>query len=433
MYRIIKEAHVISAEDIASKLGVKPFIVKKILQAEVEKGFIEEIDGKYHIKHFLMPPVMKPAEGIAWDFGKIQEEEILPDEVMSPFNGKVAGRQQGDRGICVGEGASAMMDYLHLINTGEAPTGEIIRNISDMSPAVRDQLYDQTFSAEAIYQWSRKEGNVTAPSGSYCSAAIRALNKKGICLEKQWYTSKSSRGAWHEAFPCSIEECEAEAALHKLDGYAVIRTAYDLKRCLAKYGVALGAINIYENYMNGGTVKEDGQDVIDGNLPEISGSLAGSHALVFIGYSESKRRFYFRHSWEGWTKLGSISYNYWESAGGDFWAPLDKTDTIIGQKVYKTLEISVQPEEAAKCAVLTINGVKRAESLPAKISFEKGQPATIQVTADGFISQTEYVEKVDDNTQPVAFVLEADVVQTTNLFQKLMNAILSFLRKVLNR
>ncbi|HPS40126.1 MAG TPA: hypothetical protein PL124_11970, partial [Candidatus Cloacimonadota bacterium] len=144
------------------------------------------------------------------------------------------------------------------------------------------------------------------------------------------------------------------------------------------------------------------------------------------GYDDATERLFFRHSWEGWTKFGSISYTYWEKAGGDFWAPLDKADTLIGQKVYKTVEISVQPEAAQLCAILTINGVVRAEKLPAKISMEKDQPAVIQVTAVGYKAQTRNIEKVDDSTAPVVFLLETDGTKTSPLWE----AILSLLRQI---
>jgi hypothetical protein len=302
-----------------------------------------------------------------------------------------------------------------------------------MAPAVRDQLYDQSFSAEAIYQWSREEGHVTVPSGSYCSAAIKALNKRGICLEKQWYTSKSSRAAWATPYPASISLCEIEATKHKLEGYAVIRTVYDLKRCLAKYRVALGEINIYENYMDNGYVRENGQDVIDGNLPEIRGELAGSHALVFTGYSEKTRRFYFRHSWQGWTVKGSISYAYFESAGGDFWAPLDTADTIIGNKIYHTITFNVLPQEASARATLTINGVVRTETLPAKIALEKGSPATITVQAVGYKEQNLKIEKVDESVNEITITLEAESKPVINPLWQAIQGFITWVVNILDR
>lgn len=432
LYALIKKSGGISLGDISSRLGVSKVEALKILRPEVVLGFIEERNGKYFVKNFLMPVVTKPAMGVNWDYEAVlkgkESAAALPESSMVPNKDDPAPHQQGERGTCVGQSTSSVADYLHIILTGQKPTGKIQRNIHD-GTGVRDILYDTSFSAQAIYEWSRKEGNVTCPAGSYCSAAIRAWNKKGMCLESQWWTSKVSTGVWDKPYPATTEECELEAAKHKLDGYAAINTLTALKQCLATTKVALGAINIYTNYMDQGQVMENGVLVYDGNLPEIRGEPAGSHALCFIGYDDATERLFFRHSWEGWTKFGSISYRYWEQAGGDFWAPLDKVDTLIGLALYKTVEISVQPQEAQSCAVLTINGVKRAESLPAKISFEKGQPSTILVTADGYIAQTRTIEKVDDNTAPVVFVLETGKAKTNNPFRMILDAVLALIRK----
>ena len=429
IYALIKSGKGVTLGEIISQLSISKVEALKILREEISRGFIVETDGKYFVKNFLMPPVQKPAMGLNWDYEALlkgkEETAALPTSSMVPYKDDVAPHQQGDRGTCVGQSSSSVADYLHIILTGQKPTGTIQRNIKE-GKGVRDILYDTSFSAQAIYEWSRKEGNVTYPSGSYCNAAIRAWNKVGICPESMWYTSKVSTGVWDKPYPCSEEECKAEAAKHKLEGYAAINTLTALKQCLATTKVALGAINIYMNYMDNGQVMENGVLVYDGNLPDPKGELAGSHALCFIGYDDATERLFFRHSWEGWTKFGSISYAYWEKAGGDFWAPLDKADTLIGQKVYKTVEISVQPEAAQSCAILTINGVVRAEKLPAKISMEKDQPAVIQITAVGYKAQTRNIEKVDDSTAPVVFLLETDSTKTSPLWE----AILSLLRQI---
>lgn len=436
IYAAIKKKGGASLGDLVSSLGISKVEIRKILQEEIAKGFIVEKDGKYLVRVFLMPPVQKPAMGLNWDFETLLKEkaaaESLPKESMVPFKDDVAPHQQGDRGTCVGQSTSSVADYLHIILTGQKPTGTIQRNVQ-VSNGIRDILYDTSFSAQAIYEWSRKEGNVTSPSGSYCSAAIRAWNKKGIPLESQWWTSKTSYGVWDTPYPASEAECLEEAAKHKLDGYAAINTLTALKQCLATTKVALGAINIYANYMDNGQVTEDGVLVYDGNFPDPKGDVVGSHALCWIGYNDNTRRLYFRHSWEGWTKFGSISYDYWERAGGDFWAPLDKADTVIGQKIYKTLQISVQPEGAAKCAILTINEVIRGGSLPTKISFEKGQPATIRVTADGYVEQTMSITKVDDSTPDVVFTLETDKAKTVPLWRVILNLLMEIWNKIVKR
>jgi hypothetical protein len=432
IYALIKKERGLTLDEIAAKLHIERVVAAKIIQSEIDKGFIEVVRGQIFVKNILMPPVTKVAEGIAWDFGKIQREVVEADEVMNPYNNKVAPHQQGDRGTCVGQSSSSMMDYSHYALTKEEPTGTIKRDNVEGS-AIYDTLYDQSFSAESIYQWSRQEGGVTDPSGSYCNAAIRALAKKGICLEKQWRTSKSTKGTWSSPYPASQAECEAEAAKHRLEGYAAIRTLSDLKACLATRFIALGAINIYDNYMANGKVVEDGQELYDGNLPDPRGDVIGSHALVFIGYSNSKERLYFRHSWKEWTKIGSISFAYWERAGGDFWAPLDTEETIIGQKTYQSVEIDVSPAEAAASAKVSINGSPQTGSVPLTVSLEKDSSAIITVIATGYKSQTTTLTKVDESVSKINFTLEADTAPTIPLYRRILEWIKALIEKICKR
>lgn len=430
IYAILKKNGAMSPQDISSSLGVPKASVLKIVREEISNGFIVEKDGKFTVRSFLMPPVQRPAMGLNWDLETIlklkAEAESLPESSMIPCKEEIAPRQQGDRGTCVGQSTSEAADYIHILLTGQKPTGTIQRNVQE-GTAIRDILYDTSFSAQAIYEWSRKEGNVTYPSGSYCSAAIRAWNKVGICPESLWYTSKTSYGVWDTPYPASEVECKEEAAKHKLSGYAAITTLTALKSCLAKTKVAIGAINIYSNYMAQGQVVRHGVLVYDGNLPDPKGDVIGSHALCWIGYDDNSRKLFFRHSWEGWEEFGSISYDYWEKAGGDFWAPLDDADTLIGQKVYKSVTFSVIPEEAAKCAVLTINGVQRPETLPAKIALEKGSSAIVEVSAEGYKTQSVTINPVSDETSDVEFVLETDGAKTVPLWESIVKFILAII------
>lgn len=406
VYKIIKKEGGATLDRIAKEFPpTERAHLLDVLEREVKRGRLLKEGDTYHIRNFLMPPVVKPAKGIAWDYDTIQKG-LPPNEFMNQWNSVVADRQQGDRGTCVGQSTAGLKDYLYIAITGDKFTGSIVRNIVE-GTAIYDKLYDQSFSAECIYRYSREEANLTGPDGSYCNAAIRALYKRGICLEKNWRTSKTSRGVWATPYPGAINVCEWEAAQHKIDGYAALFTLASVKQALATHGVAVGAINIYENYMDNGTVTEDGVSVFDGNLPDPRGETVGSHALCFVGYSDIQRKLYFRHSWPGWSKLGSISYTYFDLAGGDFWVALDANEAIVGKELYHTIEISVTPQEASDCAVLTINGVQRTEKLPARIAFEKGTTVTIVVTAPGYKSQTMKLDPVNDSVNMIQFTLEA--------------------------
>jgi hypothetical protein len=171
VYAFIKKRGGATVDEIAAELKLKRTEVLGVIKEEIKKGLIKELNGVFTVTHFLMPPVKKPAEGIAWEYGKIQKGRVAyditaPSNVVSPWNKKVAPRQQGDRGICVGESSSELRDYLYLIITKQDPTGTIVRDITDPNAplAIRDQLYNESFSAQFIYEGSRKEGGVTEPS-----------------------------------------------------------------------------------------------------------------------------------------------------------------------------------------------------------------------------------------------------------------------------
>lgn len=359
----------------------------------------------------LMPPVSKLAEGIAWDYHRIVKA-VIPTSYMNPYKTKVAPHQQGNRGTCVGQSSSSLMDYIHIMLTKEEPTGQIIRNIKVGDVAVRDQLYDQSFSAECIYDWSRKEGNVTEPAGSYCNAAIRALYKRGCCLERQWWTSKESRAVWATPFPAAEEFVIAEGEKHKIEGYAALRTVVAVKEALALHGVCIGAINIYDNY-DQNKVIVGGVQLFDGNLPDPAGECVGSHALCFIGYDDMEQKLYFRHSWEGWTEFGSISYRYWEEAGGDFWVALDEHESIIGRQNFKT--VSIQSNVDAK---IKINDME-VGTTPYDASLEIGKTYKIDAAVNG-TTQTKIIT-VDDKTDSVQFVFSTP--NGTNIFQIIIELI----------
>lgn len=372
----------------------------------------------------------------AWDYGLIKIAQLgavipegpeLPPKYMNSDNGRVAPRQQGNRGTCVGQSSAALMDYIHLWITKEVPTGTIERDIMVGDTAKRDQLYDQSFSAQAIYEYSRTEGGVTDPAGSYCNAAIRALLKKGCCLESQWWTSKEARAVWQTPYPCTVVETDLEAGTHKIEGYAALRTLYSLKRAIVEHGAVVGAINIYENYADN-TVVVNGVTLFDGNLQDPRGGLAGSHALCFVGYDDSNSRLYFRHSWEGWTELGSISYKYWDEAGGDFWVALDTHESIIGTMVYVPVVMeAIGPQNETLQATVSVNGVTIGVT-PVKVSLEKGTAATIMVTCPGYVAM-EHTFAVDDSLKSYTFRLEALTPTKTGWWAKIIDWIFSLFKR----
>ena len=106
LYALIKNGHGVTLGEVISQLSISKVEALKILREEISRGFIEEKDGKYFVKNFLMPPVQKPAMGVNWDYEALlkgkEEAVALPTSSMVPGKDDVAPHQQGDRGTCCG-------------------------------------------------------------------------------------------------------------------------------------------------------------------------------------------------------------------------------------------------------------------------------------------------------------------------------------------
>jgi len=361
-----------------------------------------------------------------WQYRRIRlARGITPRPVqwMNPYWQVVASRQQGDRGTCVGQSHAVLMDLIHVTLTHEQYTGTIVRDVDD---GLRDQLYDQSFSAECIYELSREEAGITgSEEGSYVADAIKALQKKGICLERQWWTVKDPKRATEGPYPASKEECMATCEQHRIEGRAAITTIEEMKDAIYEYGAVTACINVYANCTAGGIDPADG--LYRGDWPDPAGELIGSHALVFIGYDEA--RVYFMQSWRGWKVLGSISNKYWTMAGGDCWAPLDKSDTTIGDNIYKKVVIEVTGTDGRGLpATLTVDNKSIGES-PVTVNWLIAHTYNVRAEYRGV--SKEQIVHVDDGLTSVVMYLETSVQEKSTL-QKLLDRLESLLRALFN-
>ena len=349
-----------------------------------------------------------------YQFLKIQEvkgvtELVFPSSFMNKYANKrfLAHRDQDDRGTCVGQSSAYIRDILYLDCTQDFPTdadrAALKRNVVDSLGTIHDELYPNSFSAESIYQVSRRIGNVTYPSGSEIRYAARAMKDYGANLEPQWHTAKKPTNVWDVPRVTSdggMSEADAKAfALeHVIDGWAMCgrsdgyATWDQICYSIFTKGCVLGAIPVFSNYMSmqGG----------DGAFPDPKGDLAGYHALAFIGYDED--HLYFLHSWGDWCgMLGSISKRYFNaSIDQSVWMViLDKSERAIGKQISRSIEITSD----VPC-LLWLDGVMLGYA-PQTISCLSGERHEVRASADGYIAQ---VKMVDDGVRDkLVFALES--------------------------
>lgn len=158
------------------------------------------------------------------------------------------------------------------------------------------------------------EGTVTADSGAMIRDAVKGVAAWGACPEPMWGYEPAALSA-RPSVPCY-----RVAAWHRAVRYE--RLAPDLlqmKGCLATgYPFALG-FTVYESFLTP-EVAATGH----APLPAAAEAVAGSHAVLAVGYDDAHRWFILRNSWGArWGMAGyfTLPYAYLTQPGlvDDFW------------------------------------------------------------------------------------------------------------------
>lgn len=156
--------------------------------------------------------------------------------------------------------------------------------------------------------------NITDDSGSTISQGIVALKKFGICKETSW--------------PYDVEKfatkppnsCYVEGKLHQvINAIPIAQTQNAMKQCLASnFPIALG-IAVYESFESDEVAKTG---IVP--MPKETEQLLGFHAVLLVGYDDSKKVWIMRNSWGDWGMKGyfTLDYAYLNSTNlaSDLWS-----------------------------------------------------------------------------------------------------------------
>ncbi|MCK9327729.1 MAG: PEGA domain-containing protein [Bacteroidales bacterium] len=320
IFSLLKQQNGLTLEEIADILKIHPDGVLFFFQQLPQ--YFESVGGKWYIKHLID----KLPNFTRFDFQYselVSEEDVIPSSYMNPLVDFVAHRDQGYRGTCVGQAAAYFMDINYMQLTGDKPTSQEMSSFRRAYPV--DTLYATSFSAESAYKWSRDELLSNLTSGSYVSASVVSLTKKGICSEYTWPTTKDENNVFAETVT-AIEEGQ----YHKTSGYAEIMNFDHAKNAIYKHGVIMGALRVYENYGSGFDV---------GEFPQPVGKLIGGHALCFIGYDSNY--LYCLHSWGNTTpKIGRVSKEYFNAEAYHVYTVIDEEEVKLLKNRFATISIT---------------------------------------------------------------------------------------------
>jgi hypothetical protein len=158
------------------------------------------------------------------------------------------------------------------------------------------------------------ENTVNSDSGARIRDGIKSVAKTGYCPETEWLYDITKFAVRPPAI------CYQDAKKYKALSYQrVMQSLSQMKGCLAAGTPFVAGFSVYESIRNAEVEKT-------GNipLPQQKEALLGGHAILIVGYDDTKQVFNLRNSWgDGWGDggYGTLPYAYLSSPrlASDFW------------------------------------------------------------------------------------------------------------------
>ncbi|HET7421025.1 MAG TPA: C1 family peptidase [Candidatus Dormibacteraeota bacterium] len=180
---------------------------------------------------------------------------------------------------------------------------------------LKQKLPDFTPSRLFIYYNERViEGTVQSDSGAMLRDGIKSVASDGVCPEPEWpydiakFTRKPTAA------------CYRDAKLDRAVQYqSILQDLNQMKGCLASGYPFVFGFTVYESFESA-TVRKTGH----APMPGWRERPVGGHAVMAIGYDDSRQWFLVRNSWgSGWGLKGyfTLPYPYLIQNGlaKDFW------------------------------------------------------------------------------------------------------------------
>jgi len=177
--------------------------------------------------------------------------------------------------------------------------------------------YDFMPSRLFIYYNERViENDVPMDNGAQIRDGIKSVNQQGVCAETLWsYDDGSIKFKKKPSV-----KCYKEALKHQVLNYQRVDRSLDqMRACLAEGFPFVFGFTVYESF-------ESNEVATSGvlNMPALSESVVGHHAVMCVGYDDASKRFIVRNSWDtNWGQQGyfTMPYAYLtdQNLSDDFW------------------------------------------------------------------------------------------------------------------
>ncbi|HLK30381.1 MAG TPA: C1 family peptidase [Puia sp.] len=159
------------------------------------------------------------------------------------------------------------------------------------------------------------EHSVSSDSGAQIRDGIKTLNKQGVCPESEWPYNIAQFAVKPTA------KCYSDAKKNEIQSYQRLDNTnlMLLKSCVSEGFPFVFGFTVYESFMSAAVAKTGKMP-----MPEAGEKVEGGHAVMAVGYDDTKSVMIVRNSWgTGWGAKGYfyMPYAYITSANlcDDFW------------------------------------------------------------------------------------------------------------------
>ncbi|MCX6243229.1 MAG: C1 family peptidase [Bacteroidetes bacterium] len=158
------------------------------------------------------------------------------------------------------------------------------------------------------------EDSVDSDNGAQIRDGIKTVNKQGVCREEIWnydlnqFTKKPPAKCYKDALSNQV-----------LSYQRVVRDVKHMKGCLAEGYPFVFGFTVYNSFESGSVEKTGKLD-----MPKKNEGVVGGHAVLAVGYDDTRKRFIIRNSYgPDWGLKGyfTMPYQYLEddNLSDDFW------------------------------------------------------------------------------------------------------------------
>jgi C1A family cysteine protease len=181
---------------------------------------------------------------------------------------------------------------------------------------IKQKLPNKTTPSRLFIYYNERviEGTVSHDSGAQIRDGMKSVATTGYCFETTWP---------YDIAKFTVQPppaCYAEAKLHVVKQYMRLgQNLAQMKGCLAAGFPFVFGFTVYDSFESPAVAKTG---IVP--MPGPGESVLGGHAVLCVGYDDSKQLFIVRNSWgSGWGQAGyfEIPYAYLmdHSLSSDFW------------------------------------------------------------------------------------------------------------------